>query len=279
MKDVRLPFNINVGFSKGLLPTRKEKSSSQEGTVQQRSTLCTEAAEMTVSWGRRPHIWHCKSYAFNKSIKCKPYVVERTRNRPITTVVRLPLVAGRLGMFIDTWKVLTSDLWVLQAVKGFRIHFISLSSQVTLPAEPVFPPKQAAQVKEELQYLLEKGAVVPVIDSQEGFYSNLLLVPKKNGQMRPAINLRLLNEWVTTEHFKMEGIPTLKDILKSGDWFVKVDLKDAYFIVPVESSHQQYLRFMLDGESYQFTCLPFSLFCTPYTFTKVLKPVMALLRS
>ena len=68
--------------------------------------------------------------------------------------------------------------------------------------------------------------------------------------MRPVINLKWLNEWVTTEHFKMEGIPTLRDLLRSGDWFVKVDLKDAYFTVPIEASHQQYLRFMLDRESY-----------------------------
>jgi len=54
----------------------------------------------------------------------------------------------------------------------------------------------------------------------------------------------------------MEGIPALKDILQSGDWLVKVDLKDAYFTIPIDSNHQQYLRFMLEGESYQFTCLP-----------------------
>ena len=37
-------------------------------------------------------------------------------------------VAGRLGYFVDTWKVLTSDPWVLQAVKGFKIPFVSLPS-------------------------------------------------------------------------------------------------------------------------------------------------------
>ena len=45
--------------------------------------------------------------------------------------------------------------------------------------------------------------------------------------MRPVINLKQLNQWVYTEHFKMEGIPTLRDLVRPGDWFVKVDLKDA----------------------------------------------------
>ena len=180
-----------------------------------------------------------------------------------------PIVAGMLGQFANNWKVLTSNLWVLKTVKGFRIPFTSLPSQTTQPAELVFPSEQAAQVREELQSLLGKGAVVPVIYCHKGFYLNIFLVLnlniflvlKKNGQMRPIINLKWLNEWVITEHFKMEGISTLKDLLKSRDWFVKVDLKDAYFIVPIEANHQQYLRFTLEGKNYQFTCLPFGLSC------------------
>ena len=156
---------------------------------------------------------------------------------------------------------------------------MSLSNQDVLATAPVLPPEEAAQIKGELRLLLEKGAVTPVPDSQGGFYSNLFLVPKKNGQMRLVINLKRLNEWVSTEHFKMEGTPTLKDILQLGDWFVKVDPKDAYFTIPIDSNQQQYLRFMLKGESYQFTCLHFGPSCAPCTFTKVLKPVMTLLRS
>ena len=49
-----------------------------------------------------------------------------------------PLVVGRLGMFIDAWKVLTGNLWVLQAVKGFKIPFVSLSSQDTMPTKVYF---------------------------------------------------------------------------------------------------------------------------------------------
>ena len=106
-------------------------------------------------------------------------------------------VARRLAQFVDAWKVYTSDPWVLQAVKGFRMTFVSLPSQSTRPSEPVFPPEQEAQVREELQSLLEKVVEVPATDSQGSFYSNLFLVPKKNGQMRPVINLKQLNGWVT----------------------------------------------------------------------------------
>ena len=86
--------------------------------------------------------------------------------------VTSPLVAERLGMFIDTCKVLTGDLWVLQAVKGFKILFVSSTSQDTMPTKLVFPPEQEAQIK-ELRLLLEKEAIAPVTNSQGGFYLNL----------------------------------------------------------------------------------------------------------
>lgn len=60
---------------------------------------------------------------------------------------------------------------------------------------------------------------------------------------------------------------------------VKVDLKGAYFTILIHPLHQQFLRFMVRGLCYRFTCLQFDLSCAPWTFTKVMKPLVTLLRS
>ena len=93
------------------------------------------------------------------------------------------------------------------------------------------------------------------------------------------INLRLLNRSVKAEHFKIEGMHIVWDLLQEGDWMTRFDLKDAYFAIPIHKHHQKYLQFRWKNQSYQFQSLPFSLSTAPQTFTKVLCPVIGLLRE
>ena len=186
-------------------------------------------------------------------------------------------VAGRLAYLVDTWKVLTKDAWVLNTVQGYQIPLTGKPLQHQRPSESIFSKEQAALLREEIVSLLQKGAISPISKEPGGFFLTIFLVPKKNSQMRPVINLKCLNQWVEAPHFKIEGIATLKDLLRPADWMVKIDLKDAYFTIPIH--HQQFLRFRVEGQCYQFTCLPFGLSCAPWTLTKVMKPLMTLLRS
>ena len=112
-----------------------------------------------------------------------------------------------------------------------------------------------------------------------GFHSNIFLVPKKSGELRPVINLKALNQFVHPEYFKMEGIHTLRDLLWPGDWLAKIDLKNAYLAIPIHQTHRDYLRFHALGMTYHFTCLPFGLSSASWVFTKTLKPALALLRA
>ena len=69
----------------------------------------------------------------------------------------------------------------------------------------------------------------------------------------------------------------LKDLLLENDWMASIDLKDAYLLVAV-TEHRRYLRFVWAEQTYEFQCLPFGLSSAPRVFTKLLKPVVGLLR-
>ena len=123
--------------------------------------------------------------------------------------------------------------------------------------------------------MLEKKAVQIVDPSQDQFVSHIFLAAKKSGGVRPVINLKKINQSGTNTS---KGIPSLVDILISQDFMVKLDLKDAYFSVPVSKCNCKYLCFRWENTMYQFKFAPFRLAPVPRLFTKLLKPVMALLR-
>ena len=127
---------------------------------------------------------------------------------------------------------------------------------MSAPPQIQLPVEQQDLVSTEIQSMLNKGAVSVVHPHQKEFVSQIFLVPKKDGSYRPVVNLKALNKFIVEEHFKMEGFHMIKDLVKPGDWLAKLDLKDAYFQVPIHPSHQKYLQFYWQETLYQFHCLP-----------------------
>ena len=184
---------------------------------------------------------------------------------------------GHLQYFLYNWKTITEDSWILQSVVGHKIEFLNVpcQSQSRIPVAEVNSQPQRETIQKEVDKLLLKGAVTveePVVGQ---FISSLFLIPQKSGKLRPVINLHSLNTFVNYRHFKMEGIKFVKDLLMPGDFGGLIDLKDAYFMIPIYEGHRKYLRFVWQGQLFQFTCLPFGLSSAPRTFTKILKPVAA----
>lgn len=68
-------------------------------------------------------------------------------------------------------------------------------------------------------------------------------------------------------------------LLQKDFFMATLDLKEAYFLIPIYASHKKYLRFEFDSQFFEFQCIPFGLCTAPFVFTKTLKPVVATLRS
>ena len=88
-------------------------------------------------------------------------------------------------------------------------------------------------LSQEIKELLTKGAIVEAQMSISSYISQIFLLKKKGGVQRLVINLKDLNNFVKSEHFKMEGIHVLPDLIQQGDWMIKLDLKDAYLQLPI----------------------------------------------
>ena len=69
------------------------------------------------------------------------------------------------------------------------------------------------------------------------------------------LNLKRLNEFLLYVHFKIDSEFNLT-MIHLDCYMAKVNAKEAYYSVPILSGHQKYLKFLLQANLHQFTCLP-----------------------
>ncbi|XP_070519715.1 uncharacterized protein [Cardiocondyla obscurior] len=149
-------------------------------------------------------------------------------------------MAGRLGLFVDKWKGLTSDQTVLEAVQGYRLPFVSLPPPRTFLKEREFSKSEQGFCQKEVERLLHKNA---------------------------------------PPHFKLEDWRTVIRLMLPEYYMATIDLEDAYLQVPIHEDHRKFLRFQLRGTTYEYNVLPFGLSTAPFIFTKVMRPVLSYLRQ
>ncbi len=153
----------------------------------------------------------------------------------------------RLVPLVDclaAWKLLPNvSQWVLHTVeRGYRIQFGSPLPRFNGMNPTLVGPEQALVMEREVETPLRKEAieVVPPHERESGFYSQYFIDPKKDGGLRPILDLLQLNRSVSRLKFKMLTLKQVMSQIKSKDWFVTIDLKDAYFHISILPSHIEF---------------------------------------
>ena len=77
----------------------------------------------------------------------------------------------------------------------------------------------------------------------------------------------------------MDTLETAINMMKPGVFMASIDLKDAYYSVPIRIAYQKYLKFAFNIKLYQFTCMRNGLSSATRIFTKLLKPVYETLHN
>jgi len=175
---------------------------------------------------------------------------------------------------------LTSDYSVLQMVEGLEIEFIDDSppKQTNLIGH-VFNAKETKIIDENIEDLLSKMVIEKAEFDEDQFISPIFLREKRNGEYRLILNLKNLNAHIPYRHFKMDTFEIALTMITKDMFMCSIDLRHAYYSVPVAKEHRKYLRFVWKGQIFEFTCAPNGLSCLPNRFTKLLKPVYAKLRT
>ncbi len=181
--------------------------------------------------------------------------------------------ASQIAYALREWQNLTSDPTILQVVRGVKIEFCPGQRPQDNVRPSNFNRTQQQIVANEIQNLLKKGVIMPFVHEPGEFISPIFVRAKPDGTHRVILNLKEFNQYVEYHHFKMDTLETAINMMKPGCFMASIDLKDAYYSVPICIEHQKFLKFALNKQRYQFTCMPNGLSCAPRIITKLLKPV------
>ena len=157
---------------------------------------------------------------------------------------------------------------ILEFVKGVKIEFYhGIEPTQNMGPSCNFNVREQIIVESEIQKLLQKGVIIPSVHEEGEFMSTIFLRSKKDGSYRTILNLKKFNEFVQYRYFKMDTLDTVIKLMTPGCYMASIDLKDAYYLLPIHKDHQKFLKFKFKGTLYQYTCLPNGLSSAPRIFT------------
>ena len=203
----------------------------------------------------------------------------RTPRGPTSPKIRNFPQAARLPFFLDNWKQVTNNNWVLRIVKeGYKLQF----DPDPPPPRPFilssYSKKSSNIIRLLLADYLRKGAIIVVDTHPDQYVSRIFEVPKKTGDYRLILDLSELNHYIRKIHFKMEGLDTISSLIHPNDFLASLDCQDAFLTIPMHSDSYKFLCFDFEGVRYCFIALVFGLTCAPRIFSKMLKVALSFIR-
>lgn len=136
---------------------------------------------------------------------------------------------------------------------------------------PVSPVMQD-HIDRELDSLLEQGIVEP---STSPWSSPILLVKKKDNSYRFCVDYRKLNAVTEKDAYPLPYINATLDRLRNAKFLSSMDIKSAYFQVPLEKSSRPLTAFTVPNRGlFQFLRLPMGLSNSPATFQRLVDRVL-----
>ena len=129
-------------------------------------------------------------------------------------------------------------------ITGMDIPLENRHSQDLIPPELVFSEAEKQAADEQIPALLNKHAIVECFHiGPDDFVSNVFLQLKKGGSYHMILNLKKFNDFVQYEHFKMETLDHICELMTEGCFMCVVDFSDAYLTMPINKDHVQFLKF------------------------------------
>lgn len=136
---------------------------------------------------------------------------------------------------------------------------------------PVSPMVQK-HIDEKLHKMLDLGVVEK---STTSWSAPIILVPKKEGAYRFCVDFRKLNRVTKKDAYSLPYVSAILDRLRGAKYLSSLDIKSAYWQVPMKETSKEYTAFTIPGRGlYHFTRMPFGLCNAPTVWQRLIHKVI-----
>lgn len=137
------------------------------------------------------------------------------------------------------------------------------------PRRLSYREKQEVQVT--LDDLLKKG-IISMSDSP--YASPIVLVRKKNGQLRMCVDYRALNKITVRDRFPLPVIEDCLEYLGNKKYYTTLDLKNGFHQVPMHEDSKPLTAFVTPMGQFEYNFMPFGLANAPPKFQRIINGVL-----
>lgn len=138
-----------------------------------------------------------------------------------------------------------------------------------------FSPKRLSFAEKEtvskiITELLDSGFIRK---SFSQYSSRIVLVKKKNGDVRMCVDFRELNKLTVRDRFPLPIIEDHLINLRDKKYFTTLDLRNGFFHMKLSESARKYTAFTTHLGHYEFTVCPFGLCNAPSNFQRLISEI------
>ena len=134
------------------------------------------------------------------------------------------------------------------------------------------PPAHLEEIDRQVKEMLSQDVIEP---SFSPWSSNVVIVKKKDGNLRFCIDYRKLNDVTVKDSYPLPRINDCLDALSGGKYFSAFDLRSGYFQVKMDERDKEKTSFVTRSGLYQFKVLPFGVTNGVATFQRLMDLTMA----
>ncbi|MCO5555393.1 hypothetical protein L7F22_008939 [Adiantum nelumboides] len=169
--------------------------------------------------------------------------------------------------------------WDHTELKGIDLRVCQHKIPLRLDARPIkmqryrMNPNYAAKVKEEIDALLKAGFIAEVESSDWLF--PVVVVPKKNDNLRIFVDFRMLNEQKIKDPFSLPFTDTMLDEVAGHEMYSFLDGYSGYNQISLAEEDREKTTFITEWGAFIYLVMPFGLCNAPTTFQRAMMTIFS----